>query len=70
MSKYIVLGIVILIIAAFVRKYYRIFTGKGSACSCGQEDINPLSGNCGSGCGCGCAMPPREDLKKTSTKKD
>lgn len=51
----IVAGVVVLLI----RKYYRIFKGKVSACSCGEKNINPKSG-CGCGC-CGCSTEKKEN---------
>ncbi|QKS92728.1 hypothetical protein [Treponema phagedenis] len=50
MVEKIIIGVAVLaIILLFVRKYYRIFTGKASACSCGEK--NDMK----NGCGCCCS---------------
>lgn len=57
-EKIIIAIIVIAILILAVRKYYKIFTGKKSACSCGQKNINPKSG---CNCGCCCASNKEKD---------
>lgn len=58
-EKIIIAAVVAVIFILAVRKYYKIFTGKRSACSCGQKNINPKSG-----CGCGCCCDSASDEKK------
>ena len=55
-GKILTIAIVAAVLFLFVRKYYGIFTGKRSACSCGEKNINPKSG-----CGCGYCCPPGKD---------
>ncbi len=58
-GKVLTVVIVSGVIVFLIRKYYRIFTGKGSACNCGEKNINPKSG-----CGCGCCSASTENRKK------
>ncbi|AGT42879.1 hypothetical protein [Treponema pedis] len=62
MAEKIIIAVIVAAIAVLaIRKYYKIFTGKRSACSCGQKNINPKSG-----CGCGCCGGKKEEEKITN----
>lgn len=53
MQVFIAVAILIVVIVLSVRKYYKVFTGKRSACDCGCGTTKKHKS--GSTCDCGCA---------------